>query len=413
MAGSYTFAQENNSLNTYTPYSISGLGDIVQQGLTSTGSMAGISCGVRDVYQIDYTNPAGASARDSVMNFVLDFGGEMKNFYSKTTTKSTSYNTGNFHHLAAAFAVGRKFGVNIGITPFSEVGYEIEKREKTDSIVATAGDVRYQYRGEDGLNQVFLNLGFSPMPSLAVGVGAKYYFGTLSRYYNTVYSTNAYYYSTYSSDLLKVSNMVPVFGAQYTLNMNPKKGTRAVFGVSYQPQMKLGATENVTSTVESSVSSDTAYGFSNNVKVLMPMQLNVGASVMATDRWMLGAEFNYQDWSKTDVMGSLGDMGTSYSVKLGGYYIPNRYDVRYFLKRLTYRGGLRYSQTPYVHNGNKVNDMALTLGVSMPVRAGMLNFGAEVGRRGTTANGMIQETYLNFSFSITLLESWFRKYQYE
>ncbi len=418
-AGGAALAQENNSLNTYTPYSMYGFGDIKQQGLTGTGSMGGISTGVRDVRQIDYVNPAAATARDSVLNFVLDFGGELRNFYSKSATASSAYNTGNFHHLAAAFRMGR-FGANLGVTPFSQIGYEVERRETDANIIATAGDVYYRYRGEDGINQLFLNLGFDVTKTLAVGVGVKYYFGNLSRYYNVEYTNSGIggkFYNIYSSDILKLSNFVPVFGAQYTLNFS-KPERYMVLGASFQPGINMNAKETGMSIV--GVASDgitypydTVPGALSGVGVLMPMQLSVGASLVNTDKWMLGAEFNYQDFSKTEIMGRK-DMGASYSVKLGGYYIPNLYDVRYFLNRWTYRAGLRYSRTPFAYRGYSVNDVAISAGLSIPMRgAGYLNLGAEIGRRGTTSHGMVQETYVNFSLGITLFEAWFRKYQYE
>lgn len=408
LASGTAAAQENNSLNTYTPYSMYGFGDLVRPGLTATGAMAGITTGVRDLRQVDFVNPAGATARDSVLNFVLDFGGELKNFYSKSGATSTSYNTGNFHHLVAAFRAGR-FGVNFGATPYSRVGYEVEKRESNDSVMATAGEVRYLYRGEDGLNQLFFNMGFDITPSLAVGVGARYFFGNLSRYFNTEYASSNFY-NTYSSSVLKLSNVVPVFGAQYTLNFS--KAKRMVFGASFQPGVDMKATEVVSSVVYG-VKDDTAFYSSKSANVLMPMQLNAGLSIVSGDRWMLGADFCYQDFSAVKVMGA-SDMGASYSVKLGGHYTPNLYDVRYFLKRLTYRGGLRYERTPYQFQGRAVSDVAVTAGVTMPMRgAGYLSVGAEVGRRGTTSHGMVRETYVNISVGVTLFESWFRKYQYE
>jgi hypothetical protein len=88
--------------------------------------------------------------------------------------------------------------------------------------------------------------------------------------------------------------------------------------------------------------------------------------------------------------------------------------VRYFWKRMTYRGGLRYSQTPPLYNGNTVRDVALNAGFSFPMRgAGYLNAGVEVGQRGSTKQGMVQETYLTISVGITLFEAWFVKYKYE
>jgi hypothetical protein len=387
-----------------------GLGDVAQAGLTTTGSMAGITVGVRESRQIDYANPAGASARDS-LTFVLDFGGEMRNFYSKTASQSTSYNTANFHHFTFAFPI-RRLGVSMGIMPFSSVGYEFERRESNDSIVASMGDVRYRYRGENGITQIFLNLGFNATSYLSVGVGGRYYFGNVSHYYNVLHGSSAYYSDVRSSKVQKVSDFVPVLGAQYTPSFGG--GRRMVVGASWQPQISLRGTLNTLSQVGAPGRYDTAYSSSEASPVLMPMQLNVGASFTLHEKWMLGAEFNYQDWSKTVVMNNTGELGASYSVRLGGYYIPNRYDVRYFWKRMTYRGGLRYSQTPFLHNGYSVKDAALSLGVSMPMRgAGYLNAGLELGRRGAIRNGMVRETYINFSLGITLFEAWFVKYKYE
>ncbi|MDR3365656.1 MAG: hypothetical protein LBO71_01615 [Prevotellaceae bacterium] len=404
------YAQDNSSINTYSPYSMYGLGDLAQPGLTATGNMGGITTGVRESKQIDYVNPAGASARDS-LTFVLDFGGEMRNFYANTATRSTSYNTANFRHIAAAFPVGR-FGVSVGMAPFSSVGYEVERRERRDYMVASMGDVRYLYRGEDGINQLFLNLGFNATKRLAIGAGVRYLFGSISHYYNVKFNTNAYYSNIYSSEVQKISDFVPTLGAQYTHPLGSSH--RMVLGASLQPQVNLSGTQSILSQISFSRGYDTAYSASGSSRTLMPMQLNFGASVTANEKWMLGADFSYQDWSKTKVINSTDEMGRSYNLRLGGYYIPNRYDVRYFWKRMTYRGGLRYSQTPPLYNGNTVRDVALNAGFSFPMRgAGYLNAGVEVGQRGATKQGMVQETYLTVSVGITLFEAWFVKYKYE
>jgi hypothetical protein len=409
MIGS-VYAQDNSSINTFSPYSIYGLGDIAQPGFTSTGSMGGITTGVRESRQIDYVNPAGASARDS-LTFVIDFGGEMRNFYSKTATLNTSYNTANFHHLAVAFPI-KQLGITFGIAPFSSVGYEVELREQNDNIVANMGDVRYLYRGEDGINQLFLNVGFNATKNLSVGVGGRYLFGSISHYYNVLFNSNAYYSNIYSSKVQKISDFIPVFGAQYAKPLSDNR--HIVLGASWQPQVKLSGTQNVLSRVSSNSRYDTAYSLSNNSLTLMPMQLNLGASITSFEKWMLGAELNYQDWSKTKVISSAGEMGRAYSLRLGGYYIPNRYDVRYLWKRMTYRGGLRFSQMPPLYNGNTVKDIAVNVGFSMPMRgAGYLNAGVELGQRGATNGGMVQEAYVTFSVGITLFEAWFVKYKYE
>ncbi|MGL4364583.1 MAG: hypothetical protein ACRCSB_05220 [Bacteroidales bacterium] len=404
------YAQDNSSLNTYSPYTITGIGDIVDAGLTSTGLMGGISTAVRDSRQIDFTNPASATARDT-LSFVFDLGGKLKNIYTRNNTLTTSYNTGNFQNITAAFSIW-KFGINFGIVPYTQIGYEIERRELSDDIIANIGDVRYQYRGEDGFNQVFLNIGYNIISNLAVGIGGKFYFGNLSRYYNTIYNSSSYYYSTYSYNQLKVADFAPVIGAQYTLPLQTAQ--QIIFGLSIQPQMRLRTTNIVLSEVYSSAYADTVYNSSTKGRLLMPTHLSFGVTWVSSEKWMLGTEFNYQDWSKTEVLGRSDEMGTSYNIKLGGYYIPSFYDVRYFWKRWTYRAGLRYSQTPLMHNAYQVNDIAVTAGFSIPMRgAGMLTIGTEIGQRGKNSNNMLRETYVNFSLGLSLYEAWFVKYRYE
>ena len=63
----------------------------------------------------------------------------------------------------------------------------------------------------------------------------------------------------------------------------------------------------------------------------------------------------------------------------------------------------------------------MTFGMGIPVRrsnvpgvvrVNTINTGLVIGRRGTTNNGLIQETYLNFYLGLTLNDKWFIKYKY-
>lgn len=413
-------AQENNGMNTNTPYSLFGLGDVLQPSFTSSIGMGGITTGVRDSRQIDYMNPAGASMRDS-LTFIVDFGLSMSNNYLKSANTSSSSNSFNFHHLAFAFPLGStKFGANVGITPYSFVDYDIERKERVnDSLILEAGDILYQYKGQDGINKVFFNLGYD-IWRFSLGVGAQYYFGTINRYYNTLFNfgntTNANYYNTYTRSSLRINDFSFSLGAQYTQSFSA--GRSLVAGFSIQPKTNIRAFEDavtyVTPTTGASASDTTNYLSSKKIQIAMPTHINVGLSYTKMDKWMLGAEFNYQDWSKTSIGDRVGEMGESYTVRLGGHYTPNKYDVRYFLKRFTYRGGVRIGQSPMVYNGRSVQDMAVSVGVGVPMRGfGNLNFSCEVGQRGTTSHGMVKETYVNFTFSMSIFEYWFQKYKYE
>ncbi|GHT15934.1 hypothetical protein AGMMS4956_17060 [Bacteroidia bacterium] len=411
-------AQTGSSLGTSTPYSLYGLGDFAAQGASTQLGMGGIQMGIRDSRSIDFINPAGASARDSLV-FVVDIGGEMRNIYSSSSASKTSFNTANFRHIAIAFPMrGTRWGLNLGVLPYTRVGYEMEVRETNQSIINSVGDVRYQYRGEDGLSQMFLNLGYTPIPQLSFGVGAKYYFGTINRYYNTLFAGSAYL-QTYSQNSLQVNDFAFVLGMHYVKKLSTNR--RIVAGLTVAPPAKINATETLVATnYDPSRASSTAYVDTAYNKGLgkttfkMPLQMNVGLSLAQTDKWLVGADFAFSDWSKTEIAGRKNEMGLGYDIKLGGAFTPDRYSVRYYGSRITYRAGLRYSQSPMRYNNKSVTEKAATLGMCFPLKGiGDLNFSAEYMHRALPGNSGVQEHGVNFTISLTLFEYWFMKYQYE
>jgi hypothetical protein len=378
--------------------------------------MGGVSAGVRDNRNIEMANPAGASARDS-LTFVIDFGGELYNIYAASDATRSSFNSANFHHLAVAFPIwGTRCGINFGFQPYTRVGYDIEEHELRPEIISRAGDVRYQYRGEDGLSQIFLNVGYNILPQWAIGVGAKYIFGEINRYYNTLFYSNSYFFGSYANNLLQVNDLGYSIGTQYTHRLSGDR--RLTLGLTVAPPVALKATESTYSVTHSLITTvegyaDTAYSNTSDRDLDVPLNVSGGISFSKPDKWLIGADFSWADWSRSNI-GSAADMGLGYDIKLGGYYIPNRYDVRYYSRRITYRAGLRYSQTPVQFNGSAIYDRAASVGLGFPLKnMGDVNLSVSFGTRGTTAGGGVRENYLYCTASITLFEYWFMKYKYD
>jgi hypothetical protein len=333
--------------------------------------------------------------------------------YAHSSSTSSSSNSALFHHFAFSFPFkGSKWGVSAGFMPFTRVGYDMEVQETDENIILSTGDVRYQYKGEDGLSLGFFNIAYNLSPKLSLGIGGKYYFGNINRYYNTIFASNATFFNSYSTNSLRVNDFAFTMGAHYTQALSATRSMTV--GVAFSPAMNLKAEETRITEVLSSAYIDTASnkGIGNTV-IKMPLNLSLGVGFTERDKWFIGADFVWNDWSKTEIAGKK-EMGNAYDIKLGGYYIPNRYDVRYYSKRITYRAGLRYSQTPMRYNNESVKDKAVSVGLGLPIRSmGDLNFSVEVGQRGTLKNEGIVENYVNFTLSLTLFEYWFVKYKYE
>ncbi|MBQ2526275.1 MAG: hypothetical protein II542_05465, partial [Bacteroidales bacterium] len=103
------------------------------------------------------------------------------------------------------------------------------------------------------------------------------------------------------------------------------------------------------------------------------------------------------------------------SFRAGFEFTPNRSDIRYFYKRITYRGGLYYDQSYYRLDGNPIDSYGITLGATIPVNAGYngITVGLEFGKKGTIKNGLVRENYFGFNIGFNIFDIWFQKSMYD
>ncbi|MDR0668060.1 MAG: hypothetical protein LBF90_05525, partial [Prevotellaceae bacterium] len=153
-------AQNDDAVNTFTPYSLYGVGDLASPGFSFQRAMGGIGVGLRTNRTINYINPASLSVQDT-LSFMFDFGGEMQNYYLSTTNHTTASNSFNMHHIAMSFPVWNKTVLAVSVMPYSNVGYKITEKETAPAIIDKTGGVSYTNRGEGGLNQVMMSVGTS------------------------------------------------------------------------------------------------------------------------------------------------------------------------------------------------------------------------------------------------------------
>ncbi len=82
--------------------------------------------------------------------------------------------------------------------------------------------------------------------------------------------------------------------------------------------------------------------------------------------------------------------------------------------------GFAYDKTYIQMNNQDVKQMAVTLGLGLPLsnlERGVfykMNVTAELGKRGSISNGLLQERYLNFHLAFTLNDSrWFQRFKFD
>ena len=399
----------------FTPYSILGIGDIANKGTAYNAAMAGIGVADRNVRALNLINPAAVTARDS-KSFIMDFGVENRNQVFYQDDMKSANNSFNMHHVAASFPIYKNSAFKLGITPYSTVEYSFTERDTREEIMAELGDVRYAHTGKGHIYNVFLGAGATFWNRLSVGVDGQYYFGSITKLINTSFSTATNYRNIKVGYRDLVSAFGVKFGLQYTQPFSASKELNIGATYSISSKLKSGRLEYAYGIASSAT--DTIYQTKSNISLgTIPAELAVGISYREKDKWMIGFDYARQDWRNSNMISTPGvdfQPTVSNSFRLGMEITPNRYDVRYFFKRWTYRAGVYRNYTYVSLNGNQVVATGFTLGMGIPVFRyyNAINLGVDIGQKGSLVDSNVRERYAMITLSFNLHDIWFIKPMY-
>ena len=413
---------QDGTYGAYSPYSIFGVGDISKQGTAFNKSMGGVGVATRNNRFINYLNPAAVTARDSLA-FMADFGLSQKNTVYRQGDVRSAKNTFNIYDFMMSFPIWKSSAFLVGITPFSDVGYDFSHIETDPDIIGNTGNITYDSYGTGSVYQLFFGAGVTFWKKLSVGAEAIYYFGNIDKVTNMNYS-NSSYRSINSGSELTLRGFTGKFGLQYEQELGGN--VSMVVGATYRLGTKMkGYATNYRYANQSSVSDTLKFSVDTLKRSGMRFgdEIGVGIAVKGGDRW--SAEFNYirSDWSRSGMDNApgfsvIGEMGftaaVSQSFRAGFEIVPNRNDIRYYLRRCAYRAGVYYDQEYYKVNGRSVNTIGITLGATLPVFRWYngLSIGIDFGQRSYNRNNMIMERFVTFNVGFNIHDIWFQKPRY-
>ena len=411
LVATFTFAQEATS----SPYSFYGIGDIRFKGTTENRGMAGLSV-IPDSIHINLQNPAMYSGL-KLITYTLAGSTNKTNLVTNTASENSQRTA--LDYLAVAIPL-KNFGFGFGLIPYSSVGYKVSNTTVTNDGVNTLSTFN-QYRGNGGINKVFLGTGFKVTKNLSFGAEAQYNFGTLET--TSITKKDILQYGTVERNISYASGINLVTGLSFQTKLKNKYNFFS--SVAYTPE----ATLTLALTRSIGVANANNFGQFSYIetstlttvtdvpdqKVKLPTTVSFGLGFGQEKKWVVGAEFTFKETSKFS--NRIADVPNAYyknaaKIALGGYFIPNYNSYTSYFKKVVYRGGLRYENTGLVLNGKSIEDAAVTLGLGLPMVRGLFsnaNFGFEYGYRGTKSNGLIRENYLNLSISLSLNDKWFIK----
>lgn len=405
------FVSFSQSLTTYSPYSRYGLGEIRTQGYANTKAMGGISQGVRQGSSINYLNPASYTSQDS-MSFIFDFGVQGATVNYRSGDQSNINSTGNLQHLAIQFPVTKWMGASAGIQPYSNVGYRIKYIEMDPYLLSSIGPIKYYHNGNGGITQFYLGTAVRPFKNFSIGVNMSYLFGAMEYKSETEFPSYTTYAGFEELNSIVVRDVVFSFGAQYTMFFGENNDYKVILGGTLDNQTSLDVNHiRFVSQPLGNTIDTISYKENSNSSIELPSNYAGGFTVSYKNKFMLGAEYSFQDWTKAKFLYANDLLSSSQSIRVGMQYTPNQFDLRSYLKRISYRAGFYNTNTFLKLRDNQIKDYGITFGVGLPLRRtrSSFNISVELGRKGTLNNGLVQEDYGIINFGFTFYDFWFLK----
>ena len=414
LSGFKAGGQDIDALGSYSPYSVFGVGRMAYDGTAYNQAMGGIGIGMRDNGYINYTNPAAITARDTLA-FMLDFGLNQQNLYTNDNVTKAAYNVFNMQNVALTFPIYKKSAFIVGIAPFSNVGYKFQSTETDPDIVSKIGDVKYQKFGTGSIYQLFFGGAVMLFDRISIGAEGIYYFGYINKHNDILFNSSSLYNTISTGWDYKVHCFSGKFGLQY-IQPIARNNSQIVIGGTYRIGNSL---KGDVAKYAFSAADTVLYDGKGHASMDIADEFGVGVSYRVNDKWAVGVDFIQQNWHGSSFPDN--SMWTNFSTENARYYragfeiTPNMYDIRYYMRRVTYRAGAYFEESYVKVNGHQVNSFGITFGASFPIYRwhNAVSVAVDIGQRGTLRHNLVRERYINFIVNINLHDLWFVKYRYD
>lgn len=390
---------------TSSPYSYFGIGTPVFNGSAENRSMEGLSI-YADSIHLSFENPAGFGALKFTTYTV---GGTQKITDVESEQNKEKVQNTSFDYLAIGIPTG-KLNFGFGIIPYSSVGYKL--KENTSSSLS-------KFKGTGGLNKLFLSFGYRIKKGLRVGLEGSYHFGNIQN--ESSLFQDDIQYGSLEENRSNLRGFRFKLGAQYDTKISKKLQLRT--SASYTPATSLKSqNKRHLSTVAQTSGGDQVVVNETDIALDdtnfdLPSDLRVGAGIGQFQKWFVG--FEYENIGKADYK------NTSFSLdnvtfkkanvyRIGGFFIPRYNDITNYFNRISLRAGLRYQETGLNINQKDIDEFGISFGVGLPAGHyfSNINLGVEYGQRGTTASGLVKESFINVFIGISFNDKWFREKRY-
>jgi hypothetical protein len=424
-----------------SPYSTAGIGEEGALPEAQYGGMGNISSIVFDSTLINTYNPSSYSLMSfgqplfsvGVASRFSTYSNDQGSFKGKTTGIS---------NITMAIPIGNRFGIGLGLKPFTRKGYNLSQRS-----YAYDDSTTFNYQGYGSTNLLFVGLAYSIIKTdktyLSVGFNLGYLFGSVTNQRSSVFDANSpaggVDLTTYRMKAFHYS-----FGASYQRFLDIDKRKQLFLSAVYTPQISMNSYRDYSLYYATDVNNQLSYTDTisyiedNQGKIVFPSKQTFGAGYSFTPnttknndrmKYQLGvfAEVNLMQWEayteQFDTHASAAFSNT-FSSKVALQFIPNidatkkSKGIKYFSK-VKYRIGGQYGLLPNSMNGRQLKTTMVTAGLGFPFLGqktnSSLNISFQYGSSGTGNAADLKERFYSINFGVIIApssyEKWFKKYK--
>lgn len=424
-----------------SPYSTTGIGEDGSLPDAQFGGYGNISSLTFDSTILNLYNPAGYS--------ILSFGQPLFSIgvsskFSTFTSSNGSFkgNTSGISNFSFGLPIGKRFGIAIGLRPFSRKGYEI-----TTHDFAYDDSLTYTYKGFGSSNLLSAGLSYAIIKNkntfLSIGANVGYIFGRVVNERSSTFNAQAPKGGV-DFTYFRLKSFYYSFGAYYQQYLDIDQLKRLYVSAVYTPQLKLNSyldyqlyfASNVTD--QSTYLDTISYIEDNKGSIRFPSKQTLAVGYSFSPNLTLNAEkLNYQlmvmgevdlmQWSsyRENFSSHTGPtLSNTFTSRIGLQFVPNidknkrSVGAKYF-SRIKYRIGGQYGSLPISMNNKQLNSISGTFGLGFPFLSQKTNSSVNIALQyGSNSNGIkgdLKENFVSFSVGIVIApssyEKWFRKYK--
>lgn len=404
--------QARGQLVPNSPYTRYGFGNLQDIGGGQNIALGGMGIGLSEGNSINYLNPASYHYSIDTLNFVFDVNirGQLHQLSSDFGKSQGQTITPDYFILG--FPITKWLKSTIGIIPYSSINYKIN-----NTLILPEETVTTSIYGKGGINEIYLGFSVAPIQNLTLGVNSGYRFGEYYRNREVFFVDDYYYEPSFIYNYMLKGYSLNL-GAQYKVPLKEK--INLIFGLRYDPPTKLKIKQDY-SILQYSFIADTISNETVNYKINVPQRIGAGVSFVYDQKLISGFDFIYQNWDKNSISNA-DTLGVYYSLRYGLEYTPvTLAEIRKvgYIKRMTFRAGVYFTQSYYEFNGTAIKDMGFTIGLGFPIKdfrklfsKSAFNLSYRYGVMGTENNGLVSDVHHTLMLGITLHDIWFVKPKY-